>query len=1231
MRRNTNKKKSNDIVKVLSSFARSTNIEIDYKDTSKLNSIFLTQKFEQGLLELLNSIIDTESNHRVRVLSGSPGLGKSTFSLLASNLVSKSNTRIVKRIIESNENKKKNELSDLYSGFQKAKANKLLPVFLNGYMGNIEDAFIEKLKKAMSSVGLEKEFSSLVKEVSKNQVAIIKKWKTSFPDIYEKYTLLVESEGEEISAFEKSLKKGSSNARETFEYIYSEITGGASSSTNVKSDVIGLFRKCSKVLCENGFGGIYVVYDEFGKYLEKGIHNPSLLNVQFLQDFAEYCDRSGKEQCHLVLITHLSVSQYASKLPVNIQKEWAKIEGRFQESSFFDKNTNHYKMISMVFESSLSDFSPKLGRKWNKFVKDIAKRFSSNDIGLENMFNSKDSLKTIERCYPLHPVTLALLPLVSQKVAQNERTIYTFLTRDEDYSLSRFIEDELLEDDLSILSFSKLYDYFSPLVAKDTGIGGNYKIQLMYEEACNKIDRNNKLGKEMVALVSLLSIVKDNTFSPISENFIIHCFLDSYKEKEIKNEIKNLVNKKVLLLNKAKNQFELVEGSAIDIDEEIKKLKKKKLTSKELVKILKNYVKPSYIIPKKYNFEHKTTRFYRSEVISFEDLHHLDCDLKPNYGREDGVVYYVIPFSRDELDQARSFIKQKKNECTAFILPNTFIECKADLEELNAVNALFANKEVISSGPLVKKELERHKEILIESIENIVKPLLGKTFLQVKGYYPKLGMNSTLKHTSELNRFLGNVFELEYKHSVDFNSEYTNRNKITGNIALARKIAIDAIINNRNKTNFGLDGNGPEVAIIKALKQVSSMKIKGEKVTFPKNSSLSIGLEAYKSIISKNGGASSEELIKTFLAPPFGIRKAIIPLLSAVWDLSLDSPVNHYYDGKFVTKVDGDHYDMLLKQPKICKIQYTAISAVKRSFISKIANVFGADNINEVQSLLTVFYNWRRTIPESTKLSDTLSKTQKKFLIHIDSAQEPAKLIFELIPSTYGLSEVTEDTSKASVEKAIKSLKQDVDSIYVTYPGLVKELNYQLVESLQFLQEKCLSEKPFEYSKGMNLAKIYQATLNRFSDNIKNYPFSSKTSKFLGRVKGFDFNKHPQYFIETVADSLTNSNPRNWDVKGKAMFEFALNQAVNEVETVVEYLSTDIGGESAIAFINKDTGERDFLRLGITTNLNKKLEAKASVVKDVISDLSEKERYNLLVNLLRTNENKTKANVDVQI
>ena len=287
------KEQTKKLIQLSDSYNRSTNLNLDFKDSSRLKDIYLSSKFQTGLKEIFTSVLETNSKHRVRVLSGSPGLGKSTFALLVAQVLSKKNPKIISKLM----NKADKDLKNYFSAFQRLKKAKLLPVFINGYEGEIEQVFTSNLNESLLEVKM-------------------------------------------------PIKRSFKNALE-------------------------LYKETLETLKTKGYGGIFIIYDEFGKYLEKGVHNPTDLNIQFLQNFAEFCDRSGKKQCHLMLITHLSVSQYANQLPINVQQEWAKIEGRFQESAFYDKNADHYKMISAVFKKNISETHPSMNQKYKNYIKNI--------------------------------------------------------------------------------------------------------------------------------------------------------------------------------------------------------------------------------------------------------------------------------------------------------------------------------------------------------------------------------------------------------------------------------------------------------------------------------------------------------------------------------------------------------------------------------------------------------------------------------------------------------------------------------------------------------------------------------------------------------------------------------------------------------------------------------------------------------------------------------------------
>lgn len=1215
-------KNNKDLIKLVDSYNRSTNLDLDFADSSKLGGIVLTHKFKLGLLEILNTINEENSNQRVRVLSGSPGLGKSTFALLLANFVSKSHAKIVNDILSRKDIKTEidEELKLQTSDFQANKNKKLLPVFLNGYQGNIEDVFIAKLAEAFERIGEEKSFEAIIKENSKGLSDVVKKWEKQAPQVYALYVKELKKRKLDQVQFEASLKKNQKQSVSAFSEIYTELTGESFSTGVNSSDVVKVYKTAIKKITSFGFSGIFVIYDEFGKFLEKGVQNPSLLNFQFLQDFAEFCDRSGKEQCHLTLITHLSVSQYASQLPINIQKEWAKIEGRFHENSFYDRQTNYYDLISRVFSKNIEQTEPKLFKKVKSINDFFYSQLKAEKHGLLDLIGDDKSLLT--KCYPLHPVSLLILPVLSQKIAQNERTLYTFLTRNEEKSLKKFLLNDFTADDVSFLTPAYLYSYFSPLIAKDIGVGGSYKVHLIVEEAMSKIGKDDNLAREIISVVAMSSVLKTvGAFSP-DQKFMQIALSSLYPESEIKKTLKELELKKVLFFNKIQGTYELFEGSSIDIQDEIKKQRNKKLTSKDLVRLIKNYHQPGFIVPKKYNSENNITRFFRVDYLSVEDLK-VKKTFDVDFAKEDGIINYIFAFDKEELDTARNIIKSLSADLTAFVLPKHFIEAKRDIEELSALNSIFGNKEIVNSSPLVKKELVRHRDILVNAIEKLTNPLIGEFKLEAELYYN--GQKTNLEHFNVLQRELGNIFYKSYSLYVPFNNEMLNKHKVSGNITLARKQLIDAIIASPDSNSFGIEGNGPHATIGKVVRSTLGLTYGENRFLFKNKSFLKVR-DAYFDMLNKSErGLSGAEIISRLVAPPFGIRKGMIPLYMALFDKSMSQPVNHYFDGAFITKVDGEHYELILKHPNSCKIYFKEISKEKEKFLKALGVIFDVSSVTGVSDVLEGILNWRKKLPEYVKNSENLSVNSKKLLIEVDAAKEPDRLIFDLIPRIYLGKSVDENTTDGEISKLMSLIDASKKEAFEHYPILIKGINTTLIEKLNFIRTKLLSLEAIRYEKGMNLAKIYQETLSAFPESIQNHPFNTQTAKFLGRIKSFDNKTHPQYFIETVAEALTNSNPRYWDKKGKALFEHAITKCLEELELTCEFLGDKFNGVSAIAFISRIDNTKEFIRLGTSTGLNDDLLPKRQKIEMLLEGLSGKEKNEILLSLLSSPDSKKKS------
>ena len=69
-------------------------------------------------------------------------------------------------------------------------------------------------------------------------------------------------------------------------------------------------------------------------------------------------------------------------------------------------------------------------------------------------------------CYPLTPVCAYALLNISEKIGQNERTVFTFLAGNEPGSLNRIMEGGNREN---LIGVEYVYDYFKKSVSGDCG------------------------------------------------------------------------------------------------------------------------------------------------------------------------------------------------------------------------------------------------------------------------------------------------------------------------------------------------------------------------------------------------------------------------------------------------------------------------------------------------------------------------------------------------------------------------------------------------------------------------------------------------------------------------------------------------------------------------------------------------------------------------------------------
>lgn len=405
------------MISVASGFQYSVNIGYDLNNDDKLKNFIPTKSALMLLKDILSSTA-LDATERARVLVGAYGKGKSHIILtILSVLMQRDRSLFTHLMPKINEDP---ELKQLVDNYYSDKKNRILPVIINGTSGSLPQAFLLALQRTLDENGLD-----IMPETNyRAAINAIQKWKADYPKTYDKFKKEISLP---VDAFISELNDYNAAIYSEFEEVYPKLTSGSIFNPFVGFDVVELYESVVKSLKQRGYLGIYVVYDEFSKFLESNITAASVSDTKMLQDFAEKCNRSSENELHLLLISHKEISNYIDQLPKAKVDGWRGVSERFRHIHLNNNFAQTYEIISTVIikdRDKWEDFQDNNKARFDQLMSRYAEHAIFSDT------DQKELETTIYECYPLHPVSTFILPRLSERVAQNERTLFTFLSAD---------------------------------------------------------------------------------------------------------------------------------------------------------------------------------------------------------------------------------------------------------------------------------------------------------------------------------------------------------------------------------------------------------------------------------------------------------------------------------------------------------------------------------------------------------------------------------------------------------------------------------------------------------------------------------------------------------------------------------------------------------------------------------------------------------------------------------
>lgn len=1118
-----------NMISVASGFQYSVNIGYDLNNDDKLKNFIPTK----AALELLEEILlstNPNSTERARVLIGAYGKGKSHIILTILSLLMKKDLSLFEKTLPRI---KDNEKLYQYLQYYYEGEDKIFPVVISGSNTSLPQAFLMALQRSLA----ENELLDVMPETNyKAAIAVINRWQHEFPDTYAKFEQAIDKPAK---LFIEELADYSITAYEKFEKIYPTLTAGSIFNPFLGFDVVELYENAIKGLRKKGYSGIYVVYDEFSKFLEANISEASVSDTKMLQDFAEKCNRSGENQLHLLLISHKEISNYIDKLPKQKVDGWRGVSERFSHIHLNNNFTQTYEIIASVIQKN---------DLWHSFCtlhknnfENIEQRYLTHTIFADT--TSADLKKTFVDCYPLHPVSTFILPRLSERVAQNERTLFTFLSANGASTLPAFLSN--YEDDrFEVITPDCIYDYFEPLFKKEVYSGELYKTYLLTNMILAKLQEGS-LESKLVKTLALIYILEQFEKLKPTQDELVGIYSISHSVAEIEQAITSLVEKEyVVYLKRSNNYLRLKQTSGVDIRQKITDMIASQANRTSVKEVLNQANFDNYIYPSRYNDDREMTRYFSFEFIAEDEVStNTNWNMKAESSDADGMIYAIIPSSQETIAATKDTLLESSNgfDRHIFVLPKKYVDIQEVVKEYNAVATL---RDLASGDKVLFEEYDVIYEDLREVIHTFINSYTKPE--QFKSVYIFNGVEQNISRKAALTALMSDICDTVFSHTPVINNEAINRNEITSIANNSRTKVITALLRNELESNLGLTGSGQEVSMMRSTLYRTKVLVDRDGLTeidlHPEDQLIKNMLQTIVAFIMKakeHDKVCFDELYDALMLPKnhIGLRKGLIPIYIAA--------VFHEYKQEIVimdrfgqTALNADTLLQINANPKGYFVSYLEWNPEKETFVNELESLFKGYIIapektaNSYDYIVSAMKRWYLSLPKYSKESKHSADGNRVDRQHLEMLRlfkqniGTHELLFEKIPAIFGY------TNQINPEVA--------ENINVTknfYDAYLDQLKNALIS---ITKELFSSKANSDLESRVSLSSVIKDWCESLDDKIFEQLFTDGTEKCLTLFKSVTNDEDD--FIAKLAKLTTDLRLEDWDDSTILKFKAALEK-----------------------------------------------------------------------------------------
>jgi len=794
----------------------------------------------------------------------------------------------------------------------------------------------------------------------------------------------------------------------------------------------------TKALAAASKSGLIVLVDELGKNLEHAVSNQSDEDLFLLQQLAELPSSNSDPIVCVVGVLHQSFSEYAHQLTVTQQREWAKIQGRFEDIPFRESPLQLTKLIGQALISSAP-------LKTGKRIKRYSSRWAAKELFRNNATLSIDEIASL---YPLHPIAAAVLPQLAERFAQNDRSVFTFLSSHEPYSFGRYLESQSLGQNLlPTLKLHNLYNYF----IESLGLGmAHHTMFQRWAEIQSAVADAERYGSEfqnLLKTIGILNLVSTAGDLRASKDLVLKSMVDQpdeITEGRWRRILDELLEKSLAVYRIQVDELRIWQGSDFDISQAVR-IAENSLTH-STAELLNNYFSQSPLIAARHSYQTGTLRFFERHFLDRETLRDLK-NVKEVNG--DGLLFYWTD-KKEPAGSLEIFGNLTSGKPVLIIQPEDCHSLRDAVKEFAALHQVTEISPEVRTDGVARKELKHRLRIARDIVERVLQQSFHLQSTKICLVDSNLSIHKI--EGKSLSFICSDILDEVYHAGPILLNELINRKSLTSQAAKARRELFEHMIEFEGQPKLGIKGYGPERSMLESvLVQTGIYRQRGGKWTFGPPLRNSGVLEVWNAVEkfclgSRKTPENVQQLYTMLQGPPFGVRSELIPVFLVAALLTHAEDVVMYYQGSFIPVLSAANLELLVKHPYRFSIMYFKIAGARKKLFARLKSILnigrdpkssGVRNVS-LLGVLKPLMRFVRSLPEytiHTKNLDVIAMSIRDALLN---GRHPDKLVFDDLPLACGLPPIQADEdSNQTIEEFNHRFTEALRILDTTYDQLL--------------------------------------------------------------------------------------------------------------------------------------------------------------------------------------------------